>query len=72
LENGKKQLQVKSGELTDALDDNFEYLQKNFVPLASNCALDAVMGGLSDILPFFLKGKKGLIAGLLLKMIGRA
>jgi hypothetical protein len=30
------------------------------------------MGGLLEILPFFLKGKKGLIAGLLLKMIGRA
>jgi hypothetical protein len=69
LQNRKKRLKVKSDALMDALKEDSGYLLKNIIPLVGGSAMTTVTKGLLDVLPFFLKGKKSLIAGLLLRII---
>jgi hypothetical protein len=69
LQMRKKRLKSKSDTLVAEVKKNAGYLSDNIIPLAGSSAVSAIAGGLSDLLPFFLKGRKGLIAGLLLRQI---
>ena len=73
LQRKKCRLQMKTDDLIGSLEGNYEYLQQNFFPLLSESAASAVMSKLSpailDIVPFFMKGKMGRFAGLLIKLL---
>lgn len=69
LQIRKKRLKAESGELAGSLKENADYLFRNIVPLVGGNAVSTVTKGLLDVLPFFFKGKRSLIAGLLLQLI---
>ena len=73
LQRQKQRLQMKSDDLTGSLEENYEYLQQNFFPLLGESAVSAVKSKLSpvilDVVPFFMKGKMGWFAGLLIKLL---
>ena len=69
----KQRLQAKSDNLTDSLEENYEYLQQNFFPLLGESAVSAVVSKFSpavlEIVPFFMKGKMGWLSGILIKLL---
>jgi hypothetical protein len=69
LQHRKIRLQVKSDALMEALKENSDYMLGNIVPLVGGSVMNTVTRNVWNILPFFLKGKKGVIAGVLLRLI---
>jgi hypothetical protein len=101
LQKQKILLQAKSDTLTGALEGNFEYLQRNIVPLLSDTVLDVAVSKMPvfvqdwvsrkreeksesldytpfaigvaksalSIIPFFIKGKKGVVLSFILQQI---
>jgi hypothetical protein len=104
LHEQKTCLQKKSDALADAIENNFNYLQRNSVALlsdaiavstlssmppflrnlaanflekkqecnpkssASRSLIIGIASGLAEVIPLFLKGKKGIIISILVKV----
>lgn len=87
LKREKELLEKKSDILVDSISNTLEYTHNNLGVIVRQTALEAVSpalpsfaqrifgGGLAgiaaDLLPFFLKGKKGVIAAFILKKLKR-
>jgi len=65
LHKQKKDLQIRSDELSNAIEDHVKYLQQNFVPLLRYGLVDSVVSKMPPRLRsltgnFFLKEKKSV------------
>jgi len=101
LQLKKKRLKAEAEALSSALENKFDFLQKNFVPIIACSVLDSavskmpsvvqnfifrqensngkkirmspilsgIASGVVDIIPLFMKGKKGLIISFLLQQV---
>lgn len=105
LQEQKAGLQIKSNELSDAIENRAKYVQQNFVPLLRNNAVESAVSkmppqlrnlagsffqkekkipakdsslrritqgivlGITEIAPFFIKGKRGAFISILLKQV---
>ncbi|KAA6351909.1 hypothetical protein EZS27_000706 [termite gut metagenome] len=68
LQCRKLQLQKKSDVLTNKLDVNFTFLQENWASLLKESVFSVVVSRFPvfDIIPYFVKGTKGILLRFLL------